>query len=142
MGVKLPAPEVRVEPVTPIQAERPPTEEEITYSKLVTVNPLLEKLVECLDLVSIKTGERIRKVAYKPHPEKPQQTDKPRLKALAEQVLQEGDNYSKDEVVERISKATNVSQERAERGFNLMLQTGAIELTPGDRYYLTGSLPF
>ena len=56
---KLPAPERRVELVTPIPAERPPTEEEITYSRLVAINPLLKELVERLDLVSIKTGERL-----------------------------------------------------------------------------------
>ena len=57
--VKLPAPERRVEPVTPIQVERTPTEEERTYSKLVAINPVLLELVERLDLVSIKTGERL-----------------------------------------------------------------------------------
>lgn len=71
--VKLPAPELRVEPITPILVERPPTDEEIAYSKLVAINPIIEELVERLDLVSIKTGERIRKVELrediKPHPE-------------------------------------------------------------------------
>jgi hypothetical protein len=61
--VKLPAPEIRVEPITPILVERPPTAEEIAYSNLVAINPLLEELVERLDLVSIKTGERIIKVS-------------------------------------------------------------------------------
>jgi hypothetical protein len=39
----------------------------------VAINPLLEELVERLDLVSITTGERIKKVELrediKPHPE-------------------------------------------------------------------------
>jgi hypothetical protein len=69
--VRLPAPERRVEPIT--QVEKPPTDEEIAYSKLVAINPILEELVECLDLVSETTGERIRKVKLrediKPHPE-------------------------------------------------------------------------
>ena len=55
--VKLPAPERRVEPVTPIQVERPPTDEEIAYSKLVAINPVLKELVDRLDLVSINTNE-------------------------------------------------------------------------------------
>ena len=50
--VKLPAPEIRVEPITPILVERPPTDEEIAYSKLVAINPLIEELVERLDPVS------------------------------------------------------------------------------------------
>ncbi len=72
--VKLPGPEVReVEVIKPIQVEKPPTEEEIAYSKLVAINPLIEELVERLNLVSIKTGERIRKVEvredYNSHPD-------------------------------------------------------------------------
>ena len=61
--VRLPTTEQRVEAITPLQVERPPTPEEIAYSNLVAINPLLEELVERLDLVSITTGERIRKVS-------------------------------------------------------------------------------
>ena len=60
--VKLPALHQRVEPITPIQVDRPPTVEEIVYSRLVAINPLIEDLVERLDLVSTKTKERIKKV--------------------------------------------------------------------------------
>ena len=147
--VKLPAPEPRVEPTTIIQVERPPTEEEIVYSKLVAINPLLETWVKRLDLVSITTGERIRKVelrkAIKPHPEpevKAPEIDKPKLIALAKKILDGERSYTQSQLVERIKEATKVSQERAEVGFNLMLQAGAIETTPGDSYYLTGSTPF
>ena len=147
--VKLPTTERRVEPITPILAERPPTDEEITYSKLVAINPLIEELVERLDLVSITTGERIKKVELrediKPHPEpkvKAQEIDKPKLIALAQRVIEGENSYSSEEIIERIKEATNVNQERAERGFNLILQAGAIEPTLGDRYYLTGSTPF
>ena len=148
--VKLPAPELRdIEPTPPIKVERPPTDEEIAYSKLVAINPLLEELVERLDLISITTGERIRKVELrediKPHPEpeiKAQEIDKPKLIALAQRVIEGENNYSREEIVTRIKEATNVSQERADRGFNLILQAGAIEPTLGDRYYLTGSTPF
>lgn len=145
--VKLPAPEVREEPITP---EKPPTGEEIAYSRLVAINPLIEELVETLDLVSCKTGERIRKVKvieeFKPDPEpevKAQEIDKHKLIALAQRVI-EGENiYTKDEIVERIKNATNVTQERAETGFYLILQAGAIERTINlDLYYLTGSTPF
>jgi hypothetical protein len=142
--VKLPAPEV--EPIT-IKVERPPTDEEIAYSKLVAINPIVEELVKRLDLVSITTGERINKVEvreeYKPHPKvKAQELDKPRLIALAQRVIEGESSYTKEEVIERIKEATKVSQERAEVGFNLILQAGAIEPTLRDRYYLTGSTPF
>jgi hypothetical protein len=148
--VKLPTTERRVGPITPILVERPPTDEEIAYSKLVAINPLIEELVERLDLVSITTGERIRKVELrediKPHPEpkvKAQEIDKPKLIALAQRVIEGENSYSREEIIERIKEATNVNQERAERGFILMLQAGAIEQTINpELYYLTGSTPF
>jgi len=148
--VKLPTTDRRVEPITPIQVERPPTDGEIAYSKLVAINPLLEELVERLDLESITTGERIKKVELrediKPHPEpeiKAQEIDKPKLIALAQRVIEGENSYSREEIIERIKEATNVSQERAERGFNLILQAGAIEQTINpELYYLTGSTPF
>jgi hypothetical protein len=147
--VTLPAPDRRVEPITPILVERPPTEEEIAYSKAVEKFPKLEELVERLDLVSIKTGERIRKVELrediKPHLEvkiEAQEIDKPKLIALAQRIIEGENNYSREEIVAKITEATKVSQERAEIGFKLILQAGAIETISGDRYYLTGSTPF
>jgi hypothetical protein len=142
--VKLPTIERRVEPITPILVERPPTDEEIAYSKMIAKNSLIEDLVERLDLVSIKTGERIKKVEdIKPHPEpeiKAQEIDK--LIALAQRVIEGENNYSKAEIVARIKEATNVNQERAEIGFKLMLQAGALETTPVETYYLINSTPF
>jgi len=146
--VKLPAPEIRVEPITPILVERPPSDEEIAYSKLVAINPLIEELVERLDLVSIKTGERIKKVELrediKPQPEiKAQEIDKPKLIALAQRVIEGENSYSREEIIDRIKEATNVNQERADRGFTLILQAGAIEQTINpELYYLVGSTPF
>lgn len=147
--VKLPPTERKVEPITPILVERPPTDEEIAYSRLVAINPLIEEPVERLDLVSETTGERIKKVELrediKPHPEpeiKVKETDKPKLIALAQRLIEGENSYSREDIIERIKEATNVNQERAEKGFNLILQAGAIEPTLGDRYYLTSSTPF
>src|SRR5690554_7917511 len=100
--VKLPTTERRVDP-PPIQVERPPTDEEIAYSKLVAINPLLEELVERFDLVSETTGERIKKVELrediKPHPEteiKAQEIDRPKLIALAQRVIEGENSYSRE----------------------------------------------
>jgi len=128
--VKLPAPESQ-EPGKAI------TREEITYSRLLAKYPLLESLVETLDLVSLQTGERIRRVEVKDEP-----VDSSRLIALAIKILEPENSYSQEEVITRLQEATKVSQERAERGFNLMLRIGAIEPTGGERYYLPGSTPF
>jgi hypothetical protein len=145
--VKLPAPELRVEPIAPILVERPPSDEETAYSKLVAISPLLEELVDSLDLVSIKTGERINKVELreyiKPLPAiELKEIDKLKSINLAQTVIERENSYSKEDIIARIKEATNVSQERAETGFNLILQAGCIEPTLGYRYYLTGSTPF
>jgi hypothetical protein len=139
-GVKLPTVELRVEPITPI--EKPPSDEEMAYSKLVAINPLLEKLVNSLDLVSIKTGDRIKKVGLNEDIKPPQEIDKTKLIALAQRIIGGENSYTKEQTIERIKEATNVSQERAEKGFTLLLQARAIEPTLGGTYYLTGSTPF
>jgi len=149
LEVKLPAPERRVEPITPIFVERPPTNEEIAYSKLLAINPLLGELVERLELVSYTTRERINKVELREdiksniEPEvKAQEIDKPKLIALALRVIQGENSYTKEEIIERIKEVTKVNHDRAEKGFALFIQAGAIEPTLGDRYYLTGFTPF
>ena len=139
--VKLPAPELRVEPLTPILVERPPTNEEIAYSKLVIINPLIEDLVECFNLISFTTGDRIKKIDL-PKIERPQEVDKAKLITLAQKVIEGESNYSKEDIIDRIKEVNNISKDRAETGFNLMLQAGAISYTIGESYFLTGSTPF
>jgi hypothetical protein len=133
--VKLPAPELKVKSITPILVERPPSDEEIVYSKLIAIKPIVEDIVNRFNLVSLKTGERINKVEA-------QEIGKTKLIALAQRVIEGENSYSKEEIIARIKKATNVNEERADKGFNLILQAGAIEATLGDRYFLTGSTPF
>jgi hypothetical protein len=134
--VKLPAPERRVEPTPLVKVERPPTNEEIIYSKLVALYPILEEAVERFDLVSISTGERIKKVALVEAPEA-------QIMALANRVVEPENNFTKRELIGQIKRATNVSQERAEIDFNLMLEAQAIGQTINpERYYLLSSTPF
>jgi hypothetical protein len=71
---------------------------------------------------------------------KGQEIDK--LISLAHRVTPGEDSYSKEEVIDRIKEATNVNQERAERGFNLLLKAKIIEPTPRGKYYLATSTPF
>ena len=137
-GVRLPIKDKEPEPTI-----YPPSPDEISYSKLVAINPLIEELVDRLNLVSNITGERIKKVDIPhPEPEKKTEIDKPKLIALAQRLLKGKTSYSKEELIVIIKEATNVNQERAERGFNLILQAGAIEIIIGGRYCLTGSTPF
>lgn len=139
--VKLPAPEVKVQPTTTL-VDTPPTDDEIAYSKLVAINPLIEEMVDKFSLVSIKTGQRIRKVELREDIKPPPEIDRPKLIALAQRVIKGENSYTKEEIIERIQEATNVSQERADKGFNLLLQAGAIDTILGDRYWLAGSTPF
>ena len=137
-GVRLPIKDKEPEPTI-----YPPSPDEISYSKLVAINPLIEELVDRLNLVSNITGERIKKVDIPhPEPEKKTEIDKPKLIALAQRLLKGETSYSKEELIVIIKEATNVNQDRADIGFNLILQAGAIERLIGERYCLTGSTPF
>ena len=163
--VKLPTTERKVEPITPIQVEKPPTDEEIAYSRLVAINPHLEELVESLDLVSTITGERIKKVELPEAnraPLKPLKTPaeaeakreekKPgsprkgqKIEDIARRVLEPQSNKTKEEVIAKLMEETNVKEDRAEVGLTLMLKSGAVEritVNRVDRYYLSGSTPF
>jgi len=143
---KLPAPELRVKATPFIQVDKYPTDEEIIYNRLALINPAIEKLVERLNLVSINTGKRINKIELsdniKPHPEPAPKPLQINIIDLAERVINRENNYSKDEIIARIKDITNVSQERAERDFNLILQAKAVETILGERYYLKDSTPF
>lgn len=137
--LRLPATKLREEP---IKKEHPPTQEEIAYSKLVAKYPQIVDLVERLDLVSPITGQRIKIIDLNKLPTTEPLLDVTKLTALAETILEPENSYSQEEITQRIIKVTKVSLERAERGFTLLLQAGAIEPTPGERYILTGSTPF
>jgi len=126
--VKLPAPEIK-----PIKVETPSTAEERMYSKIVEKYPLFLEAVELLDLVSPVTGKRVKIVDTKPSRET--------LIALAKRLIKGEAMHSKEEIIEAIKTGSKISQERAEKGFSLMLEAGAFEPI-GDSYYLTGSTPF
>jgi hypothetical protein len=126
--VKPPAPDRK-----PINVEAPSTAEERMYSKIVEKCPLFLEAVELLDLVSPVTGMRVRIVDIKP--------PKEALITLANKLIKGEDTHSKEDIIEAIQKGSRISKERAERGFNLMLEAGAFQ-TIGDNYYLTGSTPF
>jgi hypothetical protein len=146
--------EYNVEEGEYIQPESAPTAEEIAYSNLVAINPALEELVSALSLVSPVSKQRIRVVAVSPNDTPLPEINREVLYRLAQKVFYpdrvrffwEGselyeaglyetgrtfiDYYSKEEVVERIMNFNKVTQERAERGLELMLQEGVAIETP------------
>ena len=134
-GVKLPVPEVtqpnREE--VPLSASSEATGKGDLFN-LIARNPSIGLLVETFDLVEVDTGVR---------PGTPQEPEKGlSLSDVARDILERENNYSQEEIIARIIDKTNIPRERAERGFNMMLDKNVIELTNGGRYCLTGSTPF
>ncbi len=165
---KIEAPEDRAlhnaEPVK--EVERPIGEEDIAYTKLLQVNPVLDKLIDTFDLVSKRTGERVKKasssdietaqkemrlkdeVDNREEIERPGEAlkkpkDNSKLSSLAQRLLPGADSISKEEIIARLQEETKVNQGRAEIGFNMMLEAGIIiQVNQLNKYYLQGSTPF
>lgn len=133
-GVRLPIKDKEPEPTI-----YPPSPEEISYSKLVAINPLIEELVDRFNLVSNTTGERIRKI--EPHPEP--EVNKVKLIALAQRLLKGETSYSKEEIIDIIKTEIGIDILRAETGFNLMKDSKVIKIVKATGlYYLESSTPF
>ena len=120
--------------------------EEVAYSKLIAINPLLEDLVKSLDLVSRATGEPIALVEGN-FPSQSKQRKKPaynpKLKAVAGKIIEGEKSYTREELISKIAEGTKTPQERAENGFNLMVEQGIIKyIKKTELYYLGGSTPF
>lgn len=145
--VKLPTTERKVEPITPILVEKPPTDEEIAYSKLVAINPQrIEELVESLDLVSIDTGERVKKVELT---ESKVETIKTisnlKIEDLIKDIIGLQSHRTKAELITKLMEDITITEDRAETEIALALKNGAIKVMTVnniDRYYLSGSTPF
>ena len=130
--IKLPTKqETSVETTT---APQSPSEEEVVYTTMVAKYPLLEALVNSLDLVYSKT-EKKEEI-------KPQPIDINKLRKITERVLSRNTSYTKEEVIYRIQQSTKVDRDRVERGFNLMVEAGVIGTANQELYYLGGSTPF
>ncbi len=135
--------------------ELPFTDMERTYTRMIEKEPLLEKLIDTLDLATPETGERPRMVKREEYPKeaeiRPQEAPQPQIKGrpgrtlreIALSILEPQNSYTREEVVNRIQEGTGVSQERAENGFNKMLEAGELEEVPDlGVYLLRGSTPF
>lgn len=91
-------------------------------------NPAVMKLLERLDFEPVS-------VNLPPGHE--------RLWQLAGEALAGWRTYTRAEAIERIRQQTNVTPERAERGFMMMVEARAIEQAPNpEHFYLGGTAPF
>lgn len=141
------------------QIVKPPTAEEITFTKFTAIAPAIDLLVNSLDLVSTATGERIRKITpdeairttieppetatgekVQDEPKEPTKSNK--IEDIASRIIDKVNNLSKERIIAGIMEETKVNRERAERGFTLMLESGVIQGTNVGTYYLSGSTPF
>ena len=138
--MKLPAQEPRREAYIPIQVNKPPTAEEKAYSNLVARSPIVEFLVEALELVSFTTGKPLINLNL---PEEKvegyNEEGKDEIIDLIKIILDKDLIYKKQDIINSLALASKVGIKRAEIGFNLIVKAGALELTPDNNYYLTGS---
>ncbi len=68
--------------------------------------------------------------------------DRERLKKIAVKVIEPENAFTREEIVKKIMEKTGVNQERAEKGFSMMLESGAIEVAGSGKFFLGGSTPF
>ena len=151
-GSTLPITEIKAFPVLEIIKKDPaPNYEEAVFNILANLNPFLDVLVETFDLVSERTGERIKRIKQEelilPHPEPKiipiNRGDISKVKEIATKILKGETSYSKEEIINLIQEEIKVEIDRAETGFNLMRDNKVIELAKvTGLYYLQGSTPF
>jgi hypothetical protein len=122
--------------------EVPALEEDIIYSLLLEQNPLIEKLVNKLGLVSDSTDRELKPVEVpKAWIEKNTKTLET-LITLANKIIPVNTNLDKEEIVARLMETENISKARAIKGIDLMIQKQIITQTPKGRFYLSDSSPF
>lgn len=165
------APEERALPfIEPLkEVERPIGDEDVDYNKLLQVNPVLDTLIDAFYLVNKRTGEKLRKAPgdlikapqqepkTKEEAEESKTTKEPgeplkkplqikdnsKLSSLANEIFKGEYSLSKEEIVTRLQEETKVNQDRAEVGFNMMLEAGVvIQINQLNSYYLSNSTPF
>jgi len=151
-GSTLPITEIKALPFFEIVKKDPaPNYEEAVFNLLANLNPFLDVLVETFDLVSERTGERIKRIKQEepllPHKEPKiipiNRDDISKVKEIATKILKGETSYSKEEIINLIQEETKVEIDRAETGFNLMRDNKVIELAKvTGLYYLQGSTPF
>jgi hypothetical protein len=155
-----PAPkqEAASEPLPPKPVMPLPTAEDITFSKMIAKQPMLEQFAAALDLVSLKTGKPFQIVTI--DEEEQEQTESPaepvqasivevpneeairKLDAIAGRVLKPQQGYTAEEVQQLMQATLKISSDRAKAGTQKMIEFGAIESTWNRIYYLRDSTPF
>jgi hypothetical protein len=153
-----PAPkqEAALEPLPPKPIMPLPTAEDITFSKMAAKYPKLEQFATVLNLVSAKTGKPFEivpieaPVQAEPATEPVQASTEQapteeairKLDAIAERILMPQQSYTAEEVQQLMEATLKISSDRAKAGTQKMIDSGAIQPTGNNRYYLRDSTPF
>lgn len=155
-----PAPKATTEPqpaARPAEAVKPlPTQEDIIFSKMAAKYPKLQQFATMLDLVSAKTGKPFEivpieaPVQAEPATEPVQASTEQapteeairKLDAIAERILMPQQSYTAEEVQQLMEATLKISSDRAKAGTQKMIDSGAIQPTGNNRYYLRDSTPF
>lgn len=132
--------------------------ENLVYSRMLDINPILAELVGEFNLAHTSTGEKPKRVltwateapqkaTFTPRPVEKLQTNIKRAKkeTIAEftaRILEGYNSYSREELLERIKTDAQVDNERAFKGFIKMKKDRIIFKTPFHTYYLSTSTPF
>lgn len=103
--------------------------DEQKYQTIVQTCPEVLTLIEELDLIDPSTGRRF---GVSEQEERMRQ----RLVSVAQRVLSQGRIYTSGQVVSLLGSKLNISQERAVRGFEMMMSSGVLTSSTGSGFRL------
>lgn len=103
--------------------------DEQKYQTIVQTCPEVLNLIEELDLIDPSTGRRF---GVSEQEERTRQ----RLVSVARRVLSQGRIYTSGQVVSLLGSKLNISQERAVRGFEMMMSSGVLTSSTGSGFRL------
>ena len=103
--------------------------DEQKYQTIVQANPELLNLIEDLDLIDPSTGRRF---GVSEQEERTRQ----KLVSVARRVLNKGRIYTSGQVVSLLGSKLNISQERAVKGFEMMMSSGVLTSSTGSGFRL------
>ena len=98
------------------------------FRVLLNLFPDLSLLIEDLDLVNPLTGMRY----FETGPQPVSDTDRIKLRRIAERLLTSGRIYTSEQIVSLIVGGLRVERERAIKGMRMMLSCGVLTLYTGN----------
>lgn len=101
---------------------------ETQFRVLLSLFPDLSLLIEDLDLVNPLTEMRY----FETEPQPVSDSDRIKLRKIAESLLKSGRVYTSEQVVSLITEGLKIERQRAVNGFRMMLSSGVLTLFTGN----------